>query len=126
MADQPGSPNFDPRKVIEQSAAKSTLQELARKGIHRVKVLDEQMIKKLIADAVAQTLASKSDLVSEADREKVVAASRQELDKLMKEFQQHKDKADLVAKDKETLATEVENLERQLQVQRQLTDTLGK
>ncbi len=128
MADQaqPGSGGgFDVRKVIEQSASKSTLQELAKRGIHRVKVLDEQMINKLIKDAVAQVLVSKTNIVSDADREKIVAA-RQELDKLTKEFQQSKDKAELVAKDKESLASEVENLQKQLQLQRQLGETLGK
>ena len=43
---------FDVRRAIEQSSSKSTLQELAKKGIHRVKVLDESMINKLIGDAL--------------------------------------------------------------------------
>ena len=46
--DQP----FDVRRAIEQSSSKSTLQELAKRGIHRVKVLDESMINKLIGEAV--------------------------------------------------------------------------
>jgi DNA repair exonuclease SbcCD ATPase subunit len=126
MADAPENAPFDARKAIEQSAAKSTLQELARRGIHRVKVLDDAMVQKLIRDAVAHVMASKSDAMSAADREKVVAASRQELDKLMKEFQQNKDKSELLTKDKEALASEVENLQKQLQIQRQLSDTLGR
>jgi hypothetical protein len=131
MPDQPQPPapppgGFDVRKVIEQSASKSTLQELAKRGIHRVKVLDEQMINKLIKDAVQQVLVSKTGLVSDADREKIVQASRAELDKLVKEFQQSKDKAELLAKDKDTLAKDVEELQRAVQVQRQLADTLGR
>jgi hypothetical protein len=126
MADQAQPGGFDVRKLVEQSASKSTLQELAKRGIHRVKVLDEQMINKLIKDAVSQVLVSKTNLVSDADREKLVQASRAELDKLMKEFQQSKDKAELVVKDKESLAGEVENLQKQLQLQRQLSETLGK
>ena len=56
MPEQP----FDVRKVIDQSASKTTLQELAKKGIHRVKVLDEQMINNLIRDAVEHILVSKT------------------------------------------------------------------
>src|SRR5437773_9358012 len=99
MADAPETPGFDARKAIEQSAAKSTLQELARRGIHRVKVLDDAMVQKLIKDAVTQVMVSKSSTMSDAEREKVVTASRQELDKLMKEFQTHKDKSELLTKD---------------------------
>ncbi len=126
MADQPAPGGFDVRKVIEASASKSTLQELAKRGIHRVKVIDEQMINKLIKDAVSNVLVSKTNLVSDADREKLVAASRAELDKLMKEVTQSKDKQELLSKDKETLATEVENLQKQLSLQRQLGETIGK
>jgi len=122
MPDQP----FDVRKVIEQSASKTTLQELAKKGIHRVKVLDEQMINKLIHDAVEHILGSKTNLLSEEDRNKLVAASRTELDKLIKDFNQQKDKSELLNVDKEKLAAEVESLQKALQVQRQLGDQLGK
>lgn len=126
MAEQPQQGGFDVRKAIEASASRSTLQELAKRGIHRVKVLDEQMITKLIRDAVGQVVASKSDVLSDAEREKLIADSRKELDKLIKEFQSSKDKNELLAKDKDSLASEVENLQKQLQMQRQLGDTLGK
>jgi DNA mismatch repair ATPase MutL len=86
MPDQP----FDVRKAIDQSAAKSTLQELAKKGIHRVKVLDEQMIQKLIRDAVENILSTRGGSLSTDEREKVVKQSRQELDRLVKEFSQDK------------------------------------
>ncbi len=122
MPDQP----FDVRKVIEQSASKTTLQELAKKGIHRVKVLDEQMINKLIHDAVEHILGSKTSLLSEEDREKLVKASRGELDKLIKDFNSQKDKSELLTQDKDKLASEVESLQKALQVQRQLGDQLGK
>lgn len=122
MPEQP----FDVRKVIDQSASKTTLQDLARKGIHRVKVLDEAMINKLIREAVEHTLVSKTAFMSDEDREKVVKASRAELDKLVKEFNEQKDKAELLQKDKTTLASDVENLQRQLVVQRQLGEQLGR
>ena len=94
--DQP----FDVRRAIEQSSSKSTLQELAKKGIHRVKVLDESMINKLIGEAVERIVSTKTNLLSTDDRAKIIEASRRELDRLMKEHQSTKDQADLMQKDK--------------------------
>ena len=62
---------FDVRRAIEQSSSKSTLQELAKKGIHRVKVLDESMINKLIGDAVERIISTKTNLLSSDDRAKL-------------------------------------------------------
>lgn len=121
MPDQP----FDVRKAIDQSAAKTTLQELAKKGIHRVKVLDEQMIQKLIRDAVENILGSRAGLLSDAEREKVVQKSRQELDRLIREFKETKDRAELLTHDKNDLAATVENLQQQLKVQRQLGEQVA-
>ena len=122
MAEQP----FDVRRAIEQSSSKSTLQELARKGIRRVKVLDERMINKLIGEAVERILSTKTNLMSDDDRSKIIADSRKELDRLMGEFQATKDKADLMEQDKSSLATQVENLQDQVKKQRNLTEQTGK
>jgi DNA mismatch repair ATPase MutL len=100
MPDQP----FDVRKAIDQSASKSTLQELAKKGIHRVKVLDEAMIQKLIRDAVENILGARGGTLSAAERDSVVKQSRQELDRLIKDFNTTKDRADGLAQDKVALA----------------------
>jgi DNA mismatch repair ATPase MutL len=105
MPDQP----FDVKKAIDQSASKSTLQELAKKGIHRVKVLDEQMIQKLIRDAVENILGARGGSLSGAERDQVVKQSRQELDRLIKEFSSTKDtltadKAALAQKESELRA----------------------
>lgn len=122
MADQP----FDVRRAIEQSSSKSTLQELAKKGIHRVKVLDEKMIHKLIGESVQRILSTKTNLVSDADREKLIAESRKELDRLMKEFKETKDQAELMTKDKNSLVREVENLQEQVKQQRKLSEETAK
>jgi len=98
MPDQP----FDVKRAIDQSASKSTLQELAKKGIHRVKVLDEQMIQKLIRDAVENILSTRGGNLSSAERDQVVKQSRQELDRLVKDFNTTKD---TLTADKAALAT---------------------
>ena len=117
---------LDVKKVLEKSASKTTLQELAKKGIQRVKVLDEGAITKMINEALERTLATRTNIVSKEDRTKIVAASRKELDNLMKEFKEAKDTNELMKKDKEGLAAEIENLQQQAQVQRKYTDEIGK
>ncbi len=113
---------FDVKKAIEQSSTKSTLQELAKRGIHRVKVLDEQAIRRLIEEAVSRSVSTKTDLLSADDRAKLIEESRRELDRLMAEQRQLKDKAELMEREKNSLVSEVENLQKQLQMQRKLGD----
>lgn len=127
MADpQPGQNPIDVKKVIEQSASKTTLQELAKKGIYRVKVLDEAAITRMIGEAVSRIVATKTNLMSDADRQKLVEASRKELDKLVKEFQESKDRNELMEKDKAALATQIESLQEALKLQRKYTDEIAK
>jgi len=117
---------FDVRRAIEQSSSKSTLQELAKKGIHRVKVLDESMINKLIGDAVERIISTKTNLLSGEDRQKLIEASRKELDRLMKEHQSSKDKAELAEQSQATLAATVENLQNQLKTAQRLAEDTAK
>ncbi|HLY73763.1 MAG TPA: hypothetical protein VKU80_06555 [Planctomycetota bacterium] len=117
---------FDVRRAIEQSSSKSTLQELAKKGIHRVKVLDESMINKLIGDAVERIISTKTNLLSSDDRQKLIEASRKELDRLMKEHQTTKDKAELAEQSQATLAASVENLQNQLKTAQRLAEDTAK
>jgi hypothetical protein len=117
---------FDVRRAIEQSSSKSTLQELAKKGIHRVKVLDESMINKLIGDAVERIISTKTNLLSSDDRQKLISASRQELDRLMKEHQNTKDKAELAEQSQAQLAGSVENLQNQLKTAQRLAEDTAK
>jgi len=117
---------FDVRRAIEQSSSKSTLQELAKKGIHRVKVLDESMINKLIGDAVERIISTKTNLLSSDDRAKLIEASRKELDRLMREHQNTKDKADLAEQSQAQLAASVENLTNQLKTAQRLAEDMAK
>lgn len=117
---------FDVRRAIEQSSSKSTLQELAKKGIHRVKVLDESMINKLIGDAVERIISTKTNLLSSDDRQKLIDASRKELDRLMKDHQNTKDKAELAEQSQAQLAASVENLTSQLKTAQRLAEDTAK
>jgi hypothetical protein len=117
---------FDVRRAIEQSSSKSTLQELAKKGIHRVKVLDESMINKLIGDAVERIISTKTNLLSSDDRAKLIEASRKELDRLMREHQNTKDKADLAEQSQAQLASTVETLQNALKTAQRLAEDTAK
>ena len=117
---------FDVRRAIEQSSSKSTLQELAKKGIHRVKVLDESMINKLIGDAVERIISTKTNLLSSDDRQKLIEASRKELDRLMKEHQSTKDKAELAEQSQASLASTVETLQNALKTAQRLAEDTAK
>lgn len=117
---------FDVRRAIEQSSSKSTLQELAKKGIHRVKVLDESMINKLIGDAVERIISTKTNLLSSDDRQKLIEASRKELDRLMKEHQSTKDKAELAQQSQASLASTVETLQNALKTAQRLAEDTAK
>jgi hypothetical protein len=117
---------FDVRRAIEQSSSKSTLQELAKKGIHRVKVLDESMINKLIGDAVERIISTKTNLLSSDDRQKLIEASRKELDRLMKEHQSTKDKAELAEQSQAQLASTVETLQNALKTAQRLAEDTAK
>jgi hypothetical protein len=117
---------FDVRRAIEQSSSKSTLQELAKKGIHRVKVLDESMINKLIGDAVERIISTKTNLLSSDDRAKLIEASRKELDRLMKEHQSTKDQAELAQQSQASLASTVETLQNALKTAQRLAEDTAK
>jgi hypothetical protein len=117
---------FDVRRAIEQSSSKSTLQELAKKGIHRVKVLDESMINKLIGDAVERIISTKTNLLSSDDRAKLIDASRKELDRLMKEHQSTKDQAELAQQSQASLASTVETLQNALKTAQRLAEDTAK
>lgn len=118
----PDEQNLDIQKVIEQSATRTTLSDLARKGIQRVKVLDERTIHELIRKAVETVVASRTSLLAEEERSKLFAESRAELDRLLREQREMRSRAELLETSKNELVQQVENLQRQLQLQRQLEE----
>ncbi|TET37572.1 MAG: hypothetical protein E3J72_05565 [Planctomycetota bacterium] len=90
----PGSPKpkrdpseIDVRKVIEDSTERMSLRALEKKGFKRVRVLNEEIIRNLIAQAVEAAiktrLGDKAHLLSETGD--IEEESRKELKRLMKE-----------------------------------------
>jgi chromosome segregation ATPase len=116
----PETEGLDIQKVIEQSATRTTLSDLARRGVQRVKVLDERAILNLIRQAVDKVLSARGGLLAEEERAKITTDSRRELDKLMREAREMKSRAELLEAGKSDLVLQVENLQKQLQLQRHL------
>jgi len=116
----PEPDGLDIQKVIEQSATRTTLSDLARRGIQRVKVLDERAILNLIRQAVDKVLSARSGLLAEEERAKITTDSRKELDRLLRETREMKSRAELLEAGKSDLVLQIENLQKQLQLQRHL------
>jgi predicted nucleic acid-binding Zn-ribbon protein len=116
----PEPEGLDIQKVIEQSATRTTLSDLARRGIQRVKVLDERAILNLIRQAVDKVLSARSGLLAEEERAKITTDSRKELDRLMRETREMKSRTELLEAGKSDLVLQIENLQKQLQLQRHL------
>jgi chromosome segregation ATPase len=115
MAD---SDAMDIQRVIDQSVQRTTLSDLARRGIQRVKVLDERAIQNLIRQAVDRVLSTRTSLMAEEERSRLMSDSRRELDRLLREHKEMRSRAELLEVGKNDLVSQVENLQRQLQLQR--------
>lgn len=109
---------LDIPKVIQQSTRRVTLQELQQKGFQNVKILDEQAIQELVAQAVDKVVSSQTA----EERARVLADSRKELDRLMREHKAEGSRANLLEADKNELIEQVEALQKELQLQMELEE----
>lgn len=110
----------DVKKIIERSTSKTTLSELQKRGYQQVKVLDETTLMKLIHDAVTNIIQGKAGLLSTEDREQIYKDARQELNRLMKEYQDTKKQADTANADKQQLIQKIHLLEKQIEAAKKM------
>jgi hypothetical protein len=106
----------DIRKVIDEGAKRATLSDLAQRGITNVKVLDEQAVEDLIRKAVDKVVSTQTA----DERARIVANSRKELDRLMKERNEFLSRAGLLEAGKNDLVQQVEKLQNELSLRRQI------
>jgi hypothetical protein len=104
---------MDLKKSIDDKAARINLEDLAKKGISKVKVINKQTILKLVQEAVERIISTKTDLLSDQERQEIMNRSKEELSRLIKEQKQGKDKVALAEQDKNELVKEVINLNEQ-------------
>lgn len=103
---------IDIQKVIEQGAKVASLQDLQQKGFQKVKVLDEQAIQNLIAQAVDRVINTQTA----EERERIAAQSRSEFERLLKEQREMKTRAQLLETSKNELIERVESLQKELSI----------
>lgn len=115
-----GTDDLNVRGIIEGSSRRTTVSDLQRRGINRVRLIDEKQIHELILRAVQGIVAGQAHLLTEKERDKLVKAARVELGRLVKEQEELKDRAEQAAQDRAGLEAEVTNLQRQLLVTRDL------
>jgi chromosome segregation ATPase len=114
--------HIDIRKIIKDGTSVTTIQDLAKKGYTRIRVINEQMITKLISEAVERIVSTKTNLLTEQERERIIQESRRELERLVREHQLMKEKAESIEKDKSAMIKEIENLTQQLKLMQKLSE----
>ncbi|HAK95965.1 MAG TPA: hypothetical protein DCM87_13480 [Planctomycetes bacterium] len=72
-------------QMIKSSTADVSVADLSRKGFTKVKVLNQDAIRRLIVEAVERTLLARSEEISKREREKVVSESRATFEHLLQE-----------------------------------------
>lgn len=110
------------KRFLEQSTAKTTVDDLQKRGIRNVRVLDQRTLQKLIEDSVTKVLAGRAGLLTEEQKKQILADSRRELNRLMQEYNQLKKRQQAAMSDRNSLVRELENLQRQLQVTKQVSE----
>jgi len=115
-----GENPLDLKKFLERSTAKTSLTDLQSKGVQNVRVLDQRTLERLMQDAVQKVLSGRAGVLSDSEREKIYQESRKELDRLVREYGTMKKQNEAAAMDKNTLLTELENVQKQLQVTRNM------
>ncbi|HNR99812.1 MAG TPA: hypothetical protein PKX48_02645 [Planctomycetota bacterium] len=72
-------------QMIKSSTADVSVADLSRKGFTKVKVLNQDAIRRLIVEAVERTLLARSEEISKREREKVIGESKATFEHLLRE-----------------------------------------
>lgn len=107
--------DFDIKKIIEQGTERTTIEELMKKGIHNIKVLDEETVSGLIKDMVKKILQSKGGFLSEQERQKIYEEARSEFEKVKEEYLAMKTRVISAEDAKTKLSKQLEELHAQLE-----------
>lgn len=80
-----GTDKVNVRGIIESSSRKTSVVDLQKRGIHRVRLIDEKQIHDMIGTAVERIIAGHAHLLSARERERIIKESRTELSRLVTE-----------------------------------------
>lgn len=98
------------QKAIDASTTEASLKDLQQKGFSKVKVLDERAIRDLISHAIDRVVSTQTT----EEKERLLADSRREFDRLMKEQREMKSRSQLLEADKNEVIERVEALQKEL------------
>jgi chromosome segregation ATPase len=105
----------DIKKVISTSTSNVSLEDLTKKGFKRVKVLNQAVISKLIAEAVDTVLEERSKKISKDEREKVIGEARSHFETLAKErLEKERHRIDELTSSNQDLASELDTVRKRL------------
>jgi chromosome segregation ATPase len=121
MADMSDSSReIDLRGALEAGTKKMAIKDLEQKGFKNVKVLDEKGLEELMRKAVDRVVSTQTA----EEKARIVAESRKELDRLMKEHKAARSRAQLLEADKNELVEQVESLQRELELKSDLEEEM--
>ena len=112
------SDNLNFQQALDAGTKKMDLSDLEKKGFKRVKVLDEKTMEEIVRKAVDRVASTRT--AEEKDR--IIAESQKELDRLMKEHRAVKTKAQLLESNKNDLAETIHALQRELELKSELEE----
>lgn len=101
----------DIEKVISTSTSSVSLDDLTRKGFKQVKVLNQNVITRLIAEAVDRVLDERSKEISREEREKVIKEARGQFETLAKKrIEEERSRVEDLERSNSSLIAELEVL----------------
>ena len=105
----------DIKKVISTSTSNVSLEDLTKKGFKRVKVLNQAVISKLIAQAVDTVLEERAKRISKEEREKVIDEAKNHFETLAKErLEKERHRIDELTSSNQTLSSELDTVRKRL------------
>ena len=85
---RPMSQPFNVQDAIRQSSTDVDIDELTRRGLRKVKVLDKATVLRLIEEAVNRVVEERLQAATAQEREQIQAEAKQEFQRLVKERQE--------------------------------------
>ncbi len=79
------TPPLDIKQVLQKSTSEVAVSELTKKGFKQVKVLNQAMITRLIAEAVDRAINTRFQEITHSEREKVIEESKAQFEIVMRE-----------------------------------------
>lgn len=116
MADDNG--NLDFQQALDAGTKKMDLSDLEKKGFKKVKVLDEKTMEEIVRKAIDRVASNRTA----EDKERILAETQKELDRLTKEHRAVKTKAQLLESNKNELAETIHALQRELELKGELEE----